>query len=137
MSQIFFSAWDSQVTPQPLITPMEPWVTDGTAAGTFMVKDTLPGTADGSPGGYTVSNGMLFFAAYDPNNAAQLWKSDGTTAGTVKVKDIAPGHVNTLTDVNGTLFFVASDATHGQELWKSDGTDAGTMMVKDLSLIHI
>jgi ELWxxDGT repeat protein len=113
----------------------ELWKSDGTAAGTVMVKDICPGTASSQPGNLANVNGTLFFTASDGTTGVELWKSNGTAAGTVLVKDINPGSASSypseLTNLNGTLFFRAYDAIHGEELWKSDGTAAGTILVKD------
>ena len=121
----------------------ELWKSDGTAAGTVMVKDIYTGSSGGVPLGsapadLTNVNGTLFFTARDAGNGRELWKSDGTAAGTVLVKDIFPGGSlypfppRYLTNVNGTLFFSADDGVHEVELWKSDGTADGTVMVKDI-----
>jgi len=114
----------------------ELWKSDGTPAGTVMVKDIYPAESS-DPTNLTNVNGTLFFMANDGTNGYELWKSDGTSAGTVMVKDIYPGVLGSylfyLTNVNGTLFFQANDGTNGYELWKSDGTDAGTVMVKDIA----
>lgn len=116
----------------------ELWKTDGTAAGTQLVKDIVPGLDTGSyPTNLTNFNGTLYFTATDPATSQQeLWKSDGTAAGTVLV-DGATGSSSPsqLTVVNSTLFFVGqrtiSNST-GPELWKTDGTAAGTVLVKDI-----
>ena len=123
---LFFSADDG-------VTRRELWKSDGTAAGTVLVKDIQPGTGrygypySSRPDQLTAVRGRLFFTADDGEHGRELWKSDGTAAGTVLVKDINPGVAGSrpvyLTDVNGTLFFAADDGVHGQELWKSDGTD--------------
>src|SRR5262249_16743811 len=99
------------------------WKSDGTAAGTVLVKD---GFSYGALAELTADNGTLFFV---DRNALGLWKSDGTTAGTVRVKYVA---VANLTTVNGTLFFAGNDFSNGWELWKSDGSSAGTVLVKDI-----
>ena len=67
------------------------WGTDGTAAGTVLVKDISPGMGDSWPSYLTVLNGTLSFSATDGSNGFELWESNGTAAGTVLVKDINPG----------------------------------------------
>jgi ELWxxDGT repeat protein len=115
----------------------ELWKSDGTAAGTVLVKDINPGSAASSPSSLTNLNGTLFFSANDGTTGQELWKSDGTAAGTVLVKDIDPGSSNSypsdLTNASGTLYFAANDGTHGTELWQSNGTAAGTVLVADIN----
>ncbi|MEK6271497.1 MAG: hypothetical protein AABM42_02470, partial [Actinomycetota bacterium] len=119
----------------------ELWKSNGTAAGTVLVKDiNLPGgggSIDSSPAELTNVAGTLFFRALE-TNGIELWRSDGTAGGTKLVKNIAPSNgwstPDHLTNVAGTLFFSADDqSTYGRELWKSDGTAAGTKIVKDIS----
>ena len=114
----------------------ELWKSDGTSAGTVMVRDIRSGIGNSSPFYLTNVNGTLYFSANDGTNGIELWKSDGTTAGTVMVRDILSGSGGSvpryLTNVNGTLYFRANDGTNGEELWKSDGTTAGTVMVRDI-----
>jgi ELWxxDGT repeat protein len=119
---------------------LELWKSDGTEAGTVMVKDIYPGSSDSFfPPIYrefSNINGTLFFGASDNVHGRELWKSDGTEDGTVIVKDIYPGPVGSgptqLVNLNGTLFFWASDGEQGYELWKSDGTENGTIMAVDI-----
>jgi ELWxxDGT repeat protein len=117
----------------------ELWKSDGTTAGTVLVKDIGAGATPSNISNLTNVNGTLFFSAYTEATGYELWKSNGTTAGTVMVKDIRAGgssHPSYFTNVNGTLFFAASDGFIpdglGDELWKSDGTAAGTVRVKDI-----
>ena len=119
-------------------TGTELWRTDGTAAGTALVRDIAPGTGSSSPANFTVVGNTLFFAATNGSNGIELWKTDGTSAGTVMVRDIFPGTSSStpanLRNVAGTLFFSASDSTaNGTELWKSDGTPGGTVMVLNIN----
>jgi ELWxxDGT repeat protein len=110
------------------------WKTDGTAAGTALVRTFNTWT----PRNLFNVNGTLFFGAGHDDSGLELWKSDGTEAGTVLVKDIAPGNSLASLDAPGfanigdTVYFVANDGTTGFELWKSDGTEAGTALVKDI-----
>ncbi|MCY2988109.1 MAG: hypothetical protein NTY19_09640, partial [Planctomycetota bacterium] len=98
----------------------EVWKSDGTSAGTALVKDINVGTGS-YPRNLTNVNGTLFFQATDGSHGYEVWKSDGTTAGTALVKDINVGTTGSypryLTNVNGTLFFRADDGSHGVELW--------------------
>ncbi len=113
------------------------WKSDGTTAGTVLVKDFGPaGPYGASPGNLVAVGDTIFGTVKTEALGTELWKSDGSGTGTVLVKEIHPSDIGSypysLTDVNGTLFFTANDGTHGEELWKSDGTAAGTVMVKDI-----
>ncbi len=103
---LFFRANDGS-------TGFELWKSNGTAAGTVLVKDVWAG-GDSFPQYITNVNGSVFFRANDGANGQELWKSDGTAAGTVLVKNLSSGGSSSspirLTDVAGTLFFVATDS---------------------------
>jgi ELWxxDGT repeat protein len=62
----------------------ELWKSDGTTAGTQLVKDIEPGRYGSDPRTLTAVGDVLFFSRGD-----ELWKSDGSEAGTILVKDIA------------------------------------------------
>ena len=121
----------------------ELWKSDGTPAGTMLVKDINPGAASSSPTWLTSTGEKLFFFADDGSSGMELWVSDGTPAGTVRTKDIAAGSVSSYDinftprpiNLNGVLIFgvhyIAESQSH-TGLWRSDGTAAGTTMVKDL-----
>ena len=114
----------------------ELWKSDGTAAGTVMIKNINSGSGSSDPTHLTTVGNTLYFQANDGTNGYELWKSDGTANGTMMVKDINSGSgsssLNELAAVGTTLYFQASDGTNGYELWKSDGTATGTMMVKNI-----
>ena len=83
------------------------WKTEGTAAGTVMVKDINSGSGKSNPSELTAIGNTLYFRANDGNNGRELWKSDGTAAGTVMVKDIYGGNYegfpNSITTIDNTL----------------------------------
>lgn len=109
----------------------EPWITDGTAAGTMMLKDTYPGNVNGFYSGYTVVGSAAYFLAYPSTSSSYtLFKTDGTIGGTVAVKDHI-GSVWQSVSFQNKLFFVCQ-ADGDQELWTSDGTVDGTVLFKDL-----
>ena len=70
---------------------MELWKTDGTAEGTVMVSDILPGTVGSFPNYLTAVNNLVFFIGFDDVNGYEIWRSDGTEAGTFLTKDLSPG----------------------------------------------
>jgi ELWxxDGT repeat protein len=126
-------------------TGIELWVTDGTTAGTILLKDINPGIGDSLPMQMTSLGSLALFEATDPTNGTELWATDGTPTGTVLVKDINPlaassspncGSVslcNGFTVMGSFIYFAANDGTNGIELWRSDGTTANTLMVANIN----
>jgi ELWxxDGT repeat protein len=121
----------------------ELWCTDGTSAGTHVVRDIAPGP--GSPGieRLTVLNNVVYFFANDGVNGVELWRSDGTLSGTHVVADIKKGAGDSIPEfpstgpiasIGAVLYFAADDGT-GLGLWRSDGTADGTYRVSDVKLL--
>jgi uncharacterized repeat protein (TIGR01451 family) len=119
------------------------WATDGTAAGTSLLK-SFPGNGSRDPQLLNRLGNTVLFSADDGTHGRELWRTDGTAAGTALVRDLTPGPQGTfllgmgfppyLTPAaGGKMFFVGSDPDHGAELWATDGTDAGTALVKDIA----
>jgi len=129
---LFFVATNKNTGP-------ELWKSDGTAAGTMMVKDINPGTktTDPPPRLFTGIDSILYFAANDGTHGEELWRSNGTASGTYMVKDILTGSAGSTIDKmiswGKKIYFSADDGTDGVELWKSDGTAAGTVLINDLN----
>jgi ELWxxDGT repeat protein len=100
---------------------IELWFTDGTPAGTRMVRDIRPGQVGSDPNGLTAVGGRLFFSADDGAHGNELWVSDGTAAGTRLVQDINPGPKSSnpsgMTVAGSRLFFAANDGLTGSQLW--------------------
>ncbi len=123
------------------VTGTELFITDGTPAGTVLLKDINPGTEDSDPEAEgAVLNGYLYFSAIRPAEGRELWKTNATEAGTDILKDIVPGTgaSNTtgtyhIVSTGSYLLFQAVDVNLGLELWKSDGTNAGTALLKDIN----
>ncbi|MEE9431933.1 MAG: ELWxxDGT repeat protein [Melioribacteraceae bacterium] len=114
----------------------ELFISDGTSAGTKMVKD-IHTTFSSFPYDLTAMNNKLYFVGASNAENSELWVSDGTELGTMLIKDINPtfGHSNitNLMSYNNMLYFRATNGVDGTELWKSDGTTSGTIMIKDIN----
>lgn len=134
--KLFFTAQNMQDT-NTFYANREPWVSDGTEAGTFQLKEIWDDTIKGShPTEITEYNGNGYFKAYNGSGYG-LWKTDGTIAGTQLVKSLS---VNSDYDIkpivyNDKIYFSAyfESETESGQIWQSDGTPQGTFKIKGFS----
>ena len=117
----------------------EPWVSDGTSAGTQLLLDIRPGISGSTVGYNMLATGVGDFACFVASASTtgeELWRTDGTAANTRLVADFFPGVASAaptnLMAWNGRLVFAANTSTMGNELCVSDGTAAGTGVVRDI-----
>lgn len=115
----------------------EPWRSDGTAAGTFLLRDVYPGTASSQAREFTpIGGGLVLFAAVDDTHGVELWVTDGQASGTRLVADIQPGNQSSVPGrfavLRGVAYFGAN-GPNDNELWRSDGTPGGTYEVADIN----
>jgi len=132
----------------------ELWATDGTPAGTALVKDINPNFAsdlfssmtqagaDGLKYENHVYKDKLYFYADDGIHGMELWVRDATNAGTNMLYEFNPGligwdftdyKVPDFCEMNNLLYMNAGNLTNGNELWVTDGTTGGTQEVIDLN----
>ncbi len=118
---------------------VELWKSDGTTAGTVMVKDLISGSTDSFPNDLTNINGVLYFSAINPIGERDLWKSDGTDAGTVIVASgafpgtLLIGEPPLIAAIGNNLFFRGGNPTSGGELWISNLTTGVTNRLVDIN----
>lgn len=115
----------------------ELWISDGTEAGTFMLKDIFPGPSSSANFlGMKASGDHVFFIADDGVTGRELWCTDGTSAGTFLVQDINPGadrsFIRGMAAVDGNIYFQAHDGEHGAELWFAEPQPEGARLIADL-----
>jgi len=116
---------------------IEPWVTDGTRAGTQLLLDVFRGPVDGIMGaadGLIPFGEQALFVGSAQATGDELWITEGTPESTRIVSDINPGSEGSGIDVDqmaildGRLYFTATSRDE-RGLWVSDGTPAGTRRV--------
>lgn len=139
---VFFPADDG-------VAGSEPWRSDGTTAGTFLLADINPGPEgslfpDRLPILATTLHNQMVFTPLGPDNRFRLWISDGVPSGTVELSRLNTQASSMERGVLGFAFsepqiaaagdsilFSASDETRGVELWSSDGSGRRARLVKD------
>jgi ELWxxDGT repeat protein len=120
----------------------ELWRSDGSAAGTFQVRDIHSGAGSALLSDIAALDGRALFGALttSPNEAPPvLWRSDGTAAGTVLVDGGATWPQDFLRQGDHLVFsgalpwsFSEPFFSRRQGLWRTDGTPAGTRQIGDL-----
>jgi uncharacterized protein (TIGR03118 family) len=104
---------------------------DGTGAGTTLVKDFVPGSGSSTIYFMGDLNGTLLASVEDGGSGYQgveLYRSDGTAAGTTIVAGVEA--LSSFTVIGNTAYFSGEDATTPDfELFKTDGTTAGTVWI--------
>lgn len=128
---------------------VELWVTDGTADGTRLFKDLVPGLGSSFPGasyeyflptgGFMEFRGCLYFGAGGPEFSDHvLWVSDGTAEGTRPLVNFpgtdarVPKLPAAYCVAGDTLYFSAQtmgNAPYTRQLWRTDGSSGGTQRV--------
>ena len=128
-------------------TGVEIWKSDGTAAGTHLLKDIFPGSAgvenktsvlNVTIPQFIVSGNFLYFTGYRDQNSnfLNLYRTDGTETFTIQLNpniykelpDLQPFQA----DAGGTLLFGGypdGNSTGTSNLMKSNGTVSGTTEV--------
>jgi ELWxxDGT repeat protein len=107
---------------------LELWRSDGTDAGTFLLRDICPGSCWGTVGGSAALGGALYFlaGAKGLSYSSQLWKTDGTAVGTEQVLSLRVSNLIALPGNRLLLDAYPAQGDGGESLWISDGTAAGT-----------
>ena len=119
----------------------EPYVSDGTGAGTFMLKNINPAgnswISQSQNAHLRFNNKYCFFIANN-GTANALWRTDGTPAGTLQLTPDAQNVFSgvsggSYTDIDSTglwmIEYNAAGSGSSEKLYRSNGTVAGTYQV--------
>lgn len=129
-NKIYFAANDG-------VNGNELWVTDGTTAGTQLVKDVTPGSTRSDPRDFFVlGNTLYFLAGIGPWN---IWKTDGTANGTVQVTTNGsnlPADLSVKEKFNGALYFRSPINVNSQTgLNKFDGQTISVVFAPNSNVV--
>lgn len=98
---------------------LELWKTDGTADGTVLVRDVVPGSQSSHVGSFAVLGDHLYFSAKG-QTLDGLWRTDGTDDGTVRVASMTyPTH----TTAAGDALYFESKVHNSPRVWSYDGNE--------------
>jgi len=105
----------------------ELWVSDGTEAGTTLLKDINPGVNNSFPLNLTSTSSRLYFRGFSDNEGWELYYTDGTIAGTMLNTDLIPGasgsSPSNLYAAGNNLFYIAENPSGGgRELFVTNTT---------------
>lgn len=121
----------------------ELWKSNGTEAGTVMVRDIRTGAAGSFPHNFVSFKNHLYFLAQG-SVFAELWRTDGTSNGTTKVTDLNTSMSYSAKEIAvymDTLFFIgASDRRlyrTGDGLTVTPCTTAGGKVVSGIGELVI
>ena len=119
---VYFAATDSS-------GDRELWRTDGTASGTYRLRDINPGSSSSNPRDLISLNGELYFSAFRSDIGRELWRYNPAT-DTLTFSDIFQGSFasrpfssspSSFAILNGYLYFNAENGTFaGRELFRYD-----------------
>ncbi len=97
------------------------WVTDGTAAGTRLVRNTAAGAPGMEPISMTAFAGKLYYTSRTANST--IWLSDGSDAGTRQFSALT--YFNDFnTAVGGLLYTRGTTDSFNNGIWVTDGDPA-------------
>ncbi len=115
----------------------EPWISDGTSKGTFLLQDIQVGIRGSKPSAFTSIGSIAFFFTHPTLDSFSLYKTNGTTTGTQLVTKLGLKEplwpTPTITPYGNRILFPNWDKNHGLEPWISDGTKQGTQLLLDIA----
>ena len=121
--RLFFSAY------QFADRRYELWASDGTAAGTKLLRPFDAPTNDGFGWRMTAVGDALYFTPDDGRNGVEAWISHGTPETTRLVADVnqdsASSRPNGFVQAGNQLFFFATDPRFGLSIYRTDGSASG------------
>ena len=114
----------------------EPFVSDGTPAGTLPLADLFPGpTGSEGPERPASTGTKMVFAAPSRSGSRQLWATDGTPGNLTSLferSQVSGGQGFFLTAWRDRVLFLGKNFPESNEIWITDGSREGTSLFLDV-----
>lgn len=164
-SKVFFANGNKVVfAGQSISHGIEPWVSDGTQSGTFMLKDIsangINGIRSNNEKPFTRLGNKLYFTAYEttntglnpPLNDGHLYETDGTSAGTKKIlsyndsmniagKTYTVKSLDVFADKKRLYMSLREQASNNNSIFifspEKTGAARFTLLKKDYEILHL
>lgn len=118
----------------------ELWFSDGTADGTQLLIDLVPGIAGSWPHSLTQVGDELFFMAQTEGRGTRIWSTDGTAEGTQLVeRQFARDRSmpQRLTAAGDALYYFDQSNEWDLELWGVDADEKVSQLIKSWPLSYL
>lgn len=123
-TRFVFSARDS--------SGIEPWISDGTAAGTQRLADIQLGAGSSNPTHFVRLGARVLFQASSNHLTRTIYATDGTVLTELMSRPSVASLFEEPVACLGRLYFRGNDPVSGDELFVTDGTKQGTRLLVDL-----
>ena len=112
---------------------IEPWFSDGTPAGTAILKDIFPGIQSSSVAAFFRGTDNLVFPANDAAHGMELWVTDGSSENTKILLDLNRGEASSLTSesIFTTLLYSSFNPQANSVLLSTTVADRATVHFTD------
>lgn len=150
-NRLYYQGLGSAANPLPLM------VTDGTAAGTKVVKNfsatvttSYNATSYSGIREFKASSTWMYFTFENKTTALhELWRTDGSAANTIKIDEGKSFNISQMNEnyglgnpknpynqeINGQFHYLkVPSGKSNQELWKTDGNAGGSVAIQQMTL---
>lgn len=113
----------------------QPWISDGTIAGTTQLTNKTPGMQYYTLSNVAVLNGYVYFFASD-DKKCEMWRTDGTAAGTMKYVDLSNDTLFAFgypVVCGNKIYYHSLDSFFVRRLYVTDGGSSGVSKLMNLN----
>ncbi len=103
---------------------VEPWVSDGTVAGTYRLADLCSGSCSSSPRGFEKLGNTVVFHGFAQDNSSVVY---ALAANEVSAIAESPEQIFSWARLGSNIYFL----TQGNQMWRTDGSPQGSALIRE------